>query len=152
MLDRGSLIGHSLLFLLAGFIDVMSPKRANLIPAVPPLGEDDACREWAIKYRSSFTTRVFKVGSSTRWCLWSGQSRASAIERKRPQTAMLQEIEAATARSNGRPSILRVVFAHPTAIKANLQYRGDPRTRHLESASFRLLESVPHRFERLLTP
>jgi len=35
----------------------MPPKRANLIPAVPPPGEDDARREWAIKYRSSFTTR-----------------------------------------------------------------------------------------------
>jgi hypothetical protein len=35
----------------------MPPKRANLIPAVPPPGEDDARREWPIKYRSSFTTR-----------------------------------------------------------------------------------------------
>jgi hypothetical protein len=35
----------------------MPPKRANLIPAVPPPGEDDARKEWAIKYRSSFKTR-----------------------------------------------------------------------------------------------
>ena len=32
-------------------------KNSNLIPPVPPPGEDDARREWAIKYRSSFTTR-----------------------------------------------------------------------------------------------
>jgi hypothetical protein len=63
--DRGSLIGHSLPFLLAGTAEQfqlhggMPPKGANLIPAVPPAGEDDACREWAIKYRSSLSLRGY---------------------------------------------------------------------------------------------
>jgi hypothetical protein len=38
-------------------MEVMPPKRANLIPTVPPAGEGDACREWTIKYQSSLPLR-----------------------------------------------------------------------------------------------
>lgn len=33
----------------------MAPKRANIIPPVPPLGEDEARRAWATQYRQYFT-------------------------------------------------------------------------------------------------
>ena len=35
----------------------MAPKPINLIPPVPPPGEAEARRAWAIKYRQSFTNR-----------------------------------------------------------------------------------------------
>jgi len=56
---------------------------------------------------------------------------------------MLQEMEAAAARVEWSAILYpELSFAHPRiAIRANLQDWPDPRTRHLQSASFRLLRA-----------
>jgi hypothetical protein len=89
----------------------MPSKRVNLISPVPPPGEDDARREWAIKYRSSFTARWGAQGGfvnkaiPVRWVvpnqdLYQQQpettSRARVVKKyTKPLITRLQVLEAA---------------------------------------------------------
>jgi hypothetical protein len=89
----------------------MPPKRANLIPPIPPVGQDEARTAWARTHRESFTNRWGRQGGfqnkavAVRWAV-SNQD----LYAQEPLTtwgAVLREyINLELRIDNGRPSNL----------------------------------------------